>query len=116
MSGHSRKIRNVGILLALAGVLGGCSGKDQPSPDPVSTSGPMAFGTDKNSLCLPAPTGKTDFSYAMDALTNTGQRELKVTGIELVDAENLHLVEADVVTMRDRPLLGGWPMWPPNSI
>lgn len=84
-------------------------------PVPAPHDGPLLFGGDDGTLCVPAGSSP-DYTYGFDALDNQTDGELTLESVRLVGASNLSLVGAGhVAPIEGLTVLGAIPGWPPAS-
>jgi hypothetical protein len=94
------------ICLSAALLLAGCSSTTHP---------PLRVGGAEGQLCLPG-TFPGDLTYGFEEVANTGPEPVVITSVDLVDPDALQLVEARLVPIRDRTLVGVFPTWPSDSM
>lgn len=101
--------RLVAVVLVPALLLVGCA--NEPSDD-----GPLEMGTGSNSICYEYNDSEAMSTGTYAYVTNRGDRELEVTDVSLVNAENLELIDAVLMPMQEGrvSLFGSDSSWPPT--
>ncbi|MFC5382047.1 hypothetical protein [Aquipuribacter nitratireducens] len=100
----------LGLLAALA--LGGCAGQEESESGGGTVAGSLRTGADETDWCLEIAVG-SDVTFSATVLQNTGEDDLVLTGVELVDPAGLELLDGVVVPGSDRGGIGNLPGWPP---
>lgn len=77
----------------------------------TSDDAPLIAGGDQSLTCLDER-GARMFTFGVDALRNSGDQPLKLSGIELIDAEGFTLTGAELVPATGN-LVGAWSQYPP---
>ncbi|MGW7295310.1 hypothetical protein ACWGIB_23320 [Streptomyces xiamenensis] len=65
-------------------------------------NGPLSAGDESSSTCAPEA-GESVFTFGLDWLANGSDSSVTVTGVELIDAENMEIIEAVLLPEPDPP-------------
>ncbi|GAA1680654.1 hypothetical protein GCM10009745_25840 [Kribbella yunnanensis] len=81
-------MKRLGVAVVVVGLVAGCSGVGE---------GPLGQGDGGVSMCMPLTKGQPDVTFGPDVLRNRGHEEATVTGVSVVDAVGLRVVDALIV-------------------
>lgn len=103
------------LLTGLAGLVSpilftACTFGGPATPGPL---GEAAEGGDSGEICVPAAR-QGQYALGMEVLSNPGNTDAVITGVDLVDARGLKLVDAVVIDI-DGLAIGARTSWPPTG-
>lgn len=102
------------IAALLACVLAGPGSEAAWAPSDAPHNGPLSLGGDTGTICMPAaPSGQ--YTDGFDAVQNTTDASIQVTGIRLVGAQHATMHGGYLAPIINTTLIGALPGWPPTG-